>query len=71
LSPIIDLGTLPGGVSSIARAVNLYGQVVGDSTYTNNPNVSEAFFYDAGQMSALDPFGGGEGQGSASTTRGR
>lgn len=49
---ITDLGTLPGGTSSTAIAVNQAGQVVGDSTY-DGLGTEHAFLYSNGTMTDL------------------
>ena len=46
---VTDLGTLPGGTSSIALGVNNSGQIVGWSSGTTN----HAFLYSAGSMQDL------------------
>lgn len=58
---ITDLGTLPGGTSSIAAALNNKGEVVGTSTQTSANGVStdQAFVWKNGQMTALGILPGG------------
>jgi probable HAF family extracellular repeat protein len=55
---VTDLGTLPGGTSSIARSINNHNQVVGESVVDG---ADHAFVWDNGQMEALGdllvPFG--------------
>jgi len=58
---IADLGTLPGGTSSIAAALNNQGEVVGTSTQTsaNGASTDQAFVWKNGQMTALGILPGG------------
>jgi probable HAF family extracellular repeat protein len=50
-----DLGTLPGGTSSVATAINDLGQVTG---YSQGPGGQHAFLYSGGVMSDLGTLGG-------------
>jgi probable HAF family extracellular repeat protein len=59
---VTDLGVLPGGTYSFARAINDRGQVVGESQVTENPNIdgglaSHAFLYSNGRMQDLGVLG--------------
>ena len=58
---IVDLGTLPGGTSSVAAALNNKGEVVGTSTETSANGVAnaQAFVWKSGQMTALGMLPGG------------
>jgi probable HAF family extracellular repeat protein len=47
---VTELGTLPGGTSSVARSINKRGQVVGESTVDG---VVHGFVWDDGRMEAL------------------
>ena len=53
---VINLGTLPGGNSSIANGINSFGQVVGSSDSSNG---SRAFLYSNGTMTDLGTLPGG------------
>jgi probable HAF family extracellular repeat protein len=58
----VSLGTLPGGADSIATAVNLAGDIVGQSTVSsadNLDNKGHAFIYSDGVMSPLAELAGG------------
>jgi probable HAF family extracellular repeat protein len=55
---VIDLGTLPGGASSSASAVNESGQVVGTSIPPGPSGYNHAFFWQNGVMSDLGTLGG-------------
>jgi probable HAF family extracellular repeat protein len=50
---MMDLGTLPGGVTSFAYGINQSGQVVGYSTCTASPYYGHAFLYSGGTMTDL------------------
>jgi len=53
---VINLGALPGGDFSEAKAINNRGQIVGVSHTTNTPDKkaeSHAFLYDGGRMTDL------------------
>jgi probable HAF family extracellular repeat protein len=65
---MLDLGTLPGGVSSQGYGVNESGQVVGASSVTDSANgVTHAFLYSNGNMLDLGTLlpGGGNSAGNA------
>jgi probable HAF family extracellular repeat protein len=53
---IVDLGTLSGGYSSYAHAINTFGQVAGESTQRQGD--VHAFLYSAGSMTDLKTLGG-------------
>lgn len=55
---VTDLGTLPGGNSSVAYGLNDSGQVVGNSTLPGNP-YGHAFLYTNGTLTDLGDLGGG------------
>jgi probable HAF family extracellular repeat protein len=53
---IVDLGTLPGSATSLARAINSSGQVVGSSFFITSPpasGVNHAFLYKNGVMNDI------------------
>ena len=49
-----DLGTLPGGTSSTASGINIFGQVVGGADPGNGGNFGHGFVYSNGQMRDLN-----------------
>src|SRR5689334_7029520 len=55
---VTDLGTLPGGDSSVAFGLNATGQVAGDSTLPNNA-YGHGFLYSNGKRTDLGDLGGG------------
>src|SRR4051794_21425494 len=54
---VTDLGTLPGGDSSIAFGINAHGEVVGNSTLPGNL-YGHAFVYSNGALTDLGTIGG-------------
>jgi probable HAF family extracellular repeat protein len=50
---ITDLGTLPGGDSSVAFGINNRGQVVGSSTAASGEFRDHAFVWENGKMTDL------------------
>lgn len=52
LYSVTDLGTLPGGIDSVATGINNQGQVVGYA-HINNANYCHAFLYSGGTMMDL------------------
>src|SRR4051794_6179542 len=52
-STVLDLGTLPGGATSNASALNLAGQVVGTSTPPGPSGFNHAFLWQNGVMTDL------------------
>jgi probable HAF family extracellular repeat protein len=54
---ITDLGTLPGGTSSVGNGIDSFGQVTGDSETSVSP--AHAFLYSNGKMSDLGTLPGG------------
>jgi probable HAF family extracellular repeat protein len=52
----MDLGTLPGGISSVASAINSSGQVAGMSSIANGD--AHAFLWSSGVMTDLGTLGG-------------
>jgi probable HAF family extracellular repeat protein len=57
-STVLDLGTLPGGATSNASALNLFGQVVGTSTPPGPSGFNHAFLWQNGVMTDLGTLGG-------------
>ena len=49
-----DLGTLPGGTSSTASGINIFGQIVGGGDTGNGGNFGHGFVYSNGQMRDLN-----------------
>jgi probable HAF family extracellular repeat protein len=60
---VIDLGTLPGGHSSSAAALNDFGQVVGSSDVAGSKNHS--FLWTAGALQNLGTLPGGSHSGAS------
>lgn len=56
---ITDLGTLPGGASSAAVAINQYGWVVGNAATPTGGGTDHAFLWRDGRMTDLGTLGGG------------
>ena len=67
---VTDLGTLPAGSSSGAKAVNATGQATGWA-YDANNSVSEVFRYSSGAMRKLGTLGGSSAIGNAINSSGR
>jgi len=59
---VTDLGTLPGGSSSGAKAINVNAQATGWAF--SSSTVSNAFFYSNGAMTNLGTLGGSTGIGN-------
>jgi probable HAF family extracellular repeat protein len=58
---IVDLGHLPGGLASDAKAINQSGQIAGFDTFSYQNGAifaGRAFLYDDGQMVDLGTLGG-------------
>ena len=66
---IHDLGTLPGGTSSQATAVNDQRQIVGVST--NAAGATRAVLWDHGTIQDLGDLGGGMSMATAINARGQ
>ena len=56
-----DLGTFPGGTSSVAYGINDNGQVVGGANTGGSANAEHAFLYSGGSMQDLGTLPGGKG----------
>src|SRR5260370_12706892 len=66
-----DLGTLPGGIFSVARGINEHGQVVGFSE-TNGLSQSHAFLFENGAMVDLGTLPGADfGEATGINNRGQ
>src|SRR5258706_5067537 len=59
---VTDLGTLPGGSASGAKAINVSGEITGWAF--SNSTVSDAFLYSNGAMTNLGTLGGSSGIGN-------
>jgi probable HAF family extracellular repeat protein len=51
---MVDLGTLPGGHTSLPRSINILGHVVGQSDLADPTLGSHAFLYSNGVMKDLN-----------------
>jgi probable HAF family extracellular repeat protein len=60
---ITDLGALNSSGYSVARGVNINGEVTG-AAGSNNSNLSDVFLYSSGKMSSLGTLGGSSGIGN-------
>jgi probable HAF family extracellular repeat protein len=66
---VTDLGTLPGGGSSGAKAINLSGEITGYA-YDSSAN-TDVFVYSGGSMSDLGTLGGTTALGNGINTSGQ
>ncbi len=67
---VTDLGTLPGGHSSGAQAINASGQVTGFADQAND-SITDVFRYSQGTLTDLGTLGGTTGEGRSINSSGQ